>query len=185
MRAQGLQHANIVLILCLGSNDVGYGPAHQVLILLLDDRFLAQLARNVPIDNTHDFHRSLLYSACVSTSRMNIRPNAYSIFTMRRYSFPLILKTVYSPTASACAYVLRTSVRLFHRAFFAMRYQVSSDAATSACRVPASFRAFRLRTCTAGLSPPSLPVTRPIKVRTLRIFCQERSQLSGALRSRG
>src|SRR5712691_658920 len=66
---------------------------------------------------------------------------------MRRKAFPLMLNTVNLPTASAEGNTCRTSNRLLHRAFLAMRYQTSRGAASSACTSAASKSFLRLMTC--------------------------------------
>src|SRR6266581_9482747 len=52
---------------------------------------------------------------------------------MSRYALPLILNTVNSFTASPVGNSRRTSIRFFQTAFFAIRYQTSGGAPSSAC----------------------------------------------------
>src|SRR2546427_12999150 len=70
---------------------------------------------------------------------------------MARLAFPLMLHTVNPSMASAEGNTCRTSVRFFHRAFLAMRYQTSKGPPRSPCSFAASRSFFRLITCMAGL----------------------------------
>src|SRR5436309_157206 len=72
---------------------------------------------------------------------------------MRRKAFPLMLNTVNLPTASAKGNDCRTSNKLFHRTFLAMRYQTSKGPARSACTFAASSSFLRLITCIGDPSP--------------------------------
>src|SRR5712691_11875550 len=71
---------------------------------------------------------------------------------MSRYALPLILNTVNFSTASAAGNTTLTSIRLFHSAFLAIRYQTSKGPPRSACSSAASSNFLRLMTCTPSLS---------------------------------
>src|SRR5216684_2821406 len=71
---------------------------------------------------------------------------------MSRKAFPLMLKTVNLPTASAEGNTRRISIRLLHRALLAMRYQASRGPASSECTLAACKSFLRLMTCKSGLT---------------------------------
>src|SRR5258708_7204437 len=82
---------------------------------------------------------------------------------MSRKALPLMLNTVNLPTASAEGNTCRTSIRLLHRAFLAMRYQASRGPASSGCTLAACKSFLRLMTCKSGLATIGFAICEFVK----------------------